>query len=47
MNKLMSLDAGTPLDIPSGITLKSFENMAYYEVIPENATTNLPLIIVT
>ena len=45
MDKLLELEEGTPLDVTSGLSLKKFNDMTYYEMIPESPTTKLPLVI--
>ncbi len=36
---------GTPIDVPPGYTKYVDDGMSYYVYIPENATTNMPLLI--
>ena len=45
MDCLLELEAGTPLDIKSGLELKEYNDMAYYEIVPDSPTTKMPLII--
>lgn len=34
-----------PLNVQTGVQLKTFENKKYYIIVPEEATENMPLII--
>ena len=42
---LETVKGGKPLNIPSGGRYGSYNGMQYYEVIPPNPTTNMPLVV--
>lgn len=48
-NKLLAMleeaGIGKPLNVAAGMYLRTFDGIKYYEVIPENATTRMPLVI--